>query len=687
MSDYTLTRPEADTHDPLGVNTVNEPRPLTLRQRMRKLGIRSITPSEVIHRNGYAELKTYPQGEFVFLGGAGELRDLIEALEHWDKRDPGYAKSLMPHSRPAAHAEHPVRLTGWHLIFAPAGTGYVTRDSIMFARFYLGRERKQGAFIAAPGSDGDYVYRHDGSLLSFASLPLGVDMTHTDVEVVRISAGEVPTSIRAAWTRSYVSQVHAEIVYGERVVPQRLRRLVGNIYTRVNDPDTPGLHRNSAQYPCHVTGARNMMRDKNRLKEIGLILARVHAGDLDDEEWDKDKLEELVCSISNRRLHLRMMDEVAHIWNRAHNTTLLEAAECGHLEWRDDVITPGDTHQSQCSRCIDDYYMYCDETGDYRHLDNLYLHDDGEYYTYPEEDDFDEDDDEYDYPRDVGVMGWDSNVMDYHSPDPNIVSTPYGDFLMGVELEVVAPTDRIAAARHTRRTLCEDYAIMKSDSSLDAGGFEIVTAPRGLAEHIKRFDEWTPYATLRAWEPGCCGLHVHISSQAFTAVALGKFIEFINADENASLIKRIAGRHPMSDDQSRQYCQREGYLHMANPKKTLENKSSSRYTMVNTTNLSSEEAHRLGINDLGSRKRIDTVELRIFRASLNKRRLLAQVEFAHAAVMFTRWASMRELGEKHFMNWLRKSAGMYPNLARWLGVKANTKAVNIESKVRQAQEV
>jgi hypothetical protein len=65
----------------------------------------------------------------------------------------------------------------------------------------------------------------------------------------------------------------------------------------------------------------------------------------------------------------------------------------------------------------------------------------------------------------------------------------------------------------------------------------------------------------------------------------------------------------------------------------------------------------------------NTVELRIFRASLKKERLLAQIEFTHASVMFCRVASWRDLNGTSFVKWLKTVAGQYPALVKWYGVR------------------
>ena len=165
----------------------------------------------------------------------------------------------------------------------------------------------------------------------------------------------------------------------------------------------------------------------------------------------------------------------------------------------------------------------------------------------------------------------------------------------------------------------------------------------------------------------------HIHSKAFTPLTLGKFIMLINSESNVDFIRKIAGRHPMRDTQAREYCAAEHQDILTNPNHAIKNKATSRYRMVNTENLSHEERERLQVRTNGNCKDYDTIELRIFRASLKKERLLAQIEFTHAAVMFCRVASWRDLDKKSFIEWLRTTNNNYPHLSDWYGIRRRAK--------------
>ena len=355
--------------------------------------------------------------------------------------------------------------------------------------------------------------------------------------------------------------------------------------------------------------------------------------------------------------------------------------DCGHIE------ESGSTHEVRndvwCDSCFRDEAVFVEDRDEYWSRDDAYYHEcDGLYYSYEEERYDDDDDDDDDEPS--NLLSYSTNVLRHVEPDKSITSSPFGNFTMGVELEMCSGRGMTMreAIDDVRSELGESYCVCKSDGSLPGDGFEVVTAPRGLDEHIKRFKAWDVNSSYRAWNAGTCGLHVHIDSRAFTPMTLGRFLMYINGDNNADFIRSLAGRHPKTDSQARHYCASDDQTLLANPKTAVKGKDASRYRMVNVCNMDADEMRRLGIGyykfDTSGRK-FNTVELRIFRASLKKERLLAQIEFTHAAVMFVRSASYRDLTHGAFKGWLARSYALYPHLAAWYEVapkkKANPNAV------------
>jgi len=379
---------------------------------------------------------------------------------------------------------------------------------------------------------------------------------------------------------------------------------------------------------------------------------------------------------TDNRLYERTFSKVSEVLRLNGVSLNLEQGYCDHIDYADEmteVYVRGD-YRNYCSHCREneDVLVYTDDTNEYLRRSDAYYDDNNDVWLSeePESDDPDDNDANTD-----SLMSYRTNVLDHLSKDHSFESSPFGDFHMGVELELIARGSVNGAVENIRAHLGEDYCICKTDGSLPGGGLEIVTAPRALTEHIETFKNWTIDSDYYAWNGGKCGMHIHMDSKAFTKLTLGKFIMFMNADSNADFIRKLAGRHPLRDEQARSYCAAEHQPAMENASKALKGKSMSRYYMVNTTCLRPSEADRLGVQHVGERN-FNTIELRVFRASLKKARLLAQIEFTHAAVMFCRVASMRDLNEQGFLTWLKSTDNRYPHLADWYGIRRRAGAKN-----------
>lgn len=375
-------------------------------------------------------------------------------------------------------------------------------------------------------------------------------------------------------------------------------------------------------------------------------------------------------------------------------------ADCGHVTLADDVHHDGHDN-TYCAECAEDLVRPEDGNGERYLRDDLIRWRGGYYIHRPAE-------------MQRALRG--NNLLrDWSTPcdgldhDKSFTPSPLGDFTMGIELEVQAVCDsddyddgdddddddgssRAAAIakcdEHFNGSCAAPYAMFKRDGSLSSSrGFEIVTAARRLDDHIEKFDGWRPQ-NLEAWDAGCCGMHVHIDSRAFSALTLGKFLMFMNDSENAKFIRGIAGRHPHYDDQAADYAAAIDQDFVENPRVVKQGDIGGRYKIVNLTNLTGREQDRLGCEvDRSSKGNYSTVEIRIFRATLRKQRLLAQIEFAHAAVAFCRVASWQNLTGDAFREWLNNTA-CYPHLTRWFGSKVrNARYSKPACNVAEAYEV
>lgn len=246
-------------------------------------------------------------------------------------------------------------------------------------------------------------------------------------------------------------------------------------------------------------------------------------------------------------------------------------------------------------------------------------------------------------------------IHDY-SHKPNPVFFGHGSYHMGFELEV----ESMGSNKHSGAQLAVDslgnHAYLKSDGSL-RDGFEIVTHPHTLHEYQENFD-WQVLIKLRSqgfrsWDTTTCGLHVHVSREAFGAsISYNttpseilrrqahelRFMKLIY--DNQRQVQRIAGR-------SSGYASFEDKGNLI-PKVKHGQQSQGHSSAVNTDNYA-------------------TLEVRVFKGSLRKARVLSALEFVSACVEYTR--DLHVSGQNKALSWLRFTAYVstasesYPNLA------------------------
>lgn len=338
------------------------------------------------------------------------------------------------------------------------------------------------------------------------------------------------------------------------------------------------------------------------------------------------------------------------------------------------VSIDGETY---CDRCATDYYeenggeenfIFCNSCEETVHVHNSSYYD-GEQYC-------DSCIDSHVYTcNDCGLDQWDGNEHDCSDDedDESLIHnysyrpTPFffgkGQYHFGFELEVEA----MGNGRYDGATLVQStlggHAYLKDDGSLN-DGFEIVTHPHTLENYHKEFD-WGVLDRLknrgyRSWNTRTCGLHVHVSRTAFgkgedpwkfgidptlrSQLILQKqahelrFMKLVY--DNQRQVERIAGRS------ENRYATFEDKGHLV---RKLKNgyQSNGRYSAINTEN-------------------DDTIEVRVFKGSLRKERVLSAVEFVHASVEYTR--DIKVTSKNHALSWLKftgyvaDNAELYPNL-------------------------
>lgn len=225
------------------------------------------------------------------------------------------------------------------------------------------------------------------------------------------------------------------------------------------------------------------------------------------------------------------------------------------------------------------------------------------------------------------INSYSANVLHYLDPDKGLR-------LYGVELEVACRSDYDRLANEVNDLVCDD-AILKYDSSIDDApgyeGFEIVTRPMTFENQIKFWNRFLDYKPdgLHSYDPGSCGLHVHVTKKSITPLTRGKIIVFLNEPKHEMLIRKIAKRYDCGFSKS---------------------KKDAKFTDGNKSNASRYEFFNLQNNDTG--------EFRLFRGTLNRIRLIACIEFCRVCIEFCEQTGMADLTESNFLAFLEREPGL-----------------------------
>jgi len=219
------------------------------------------------------------------------------------------------------------------------------------------------------------------------------------------------------------------------------------------------------------------------------------------------------------------------------------------------------------------------------------------------------------------------------------------ELFYGIELEVeVLPDFRIP---DVIRKL-PDFTYVKSDSSI-MRGFEIVSHPATYNWLLEHIDDWNNILDIRNY--GCrsyntrtCGMHIHMSKAAFGRHHLYKYLYFMYNPVNKTAITQISQREDCLLDRWSGF---NNDLRMIKAKALTRAEVGDRHTAVG----------------LG---RISTVELRIFRGTLNPVAFWKNIEFAHALYNFTKDNGLKSMIWIMFIEYVKANKRDYPNLNKFL---------------------
>lgn len=324
------------------------------------------------------------------------------------------------------------------------------------------------------------------------------------------------------------------------------------------------------------------------------------------------------------------------------------------------------SHLEEWMESQDGDWFHCDGCGDYysnsydyfTHYDSIYCENcrDNNFYSCNRCDETVHQDDDHD------CSEYEDSVVHSYSykPYPCFFGTTKGSahYHLGFELEVESRNEDNCydEAKNVQDSL-GTRAYMKEDGSL-RGGFEIVTHPHTLEEYKDNFPwEFIRVAkrnNLVSWNSPRCGFHVHVSRYAFgpgmkpsespenyyqrTIIVRQqhelKFLKLIY--DNERQVQRLAGRKSdwarFTDKGNLWRKVKHGY------------QSEGHYSAVNVENS-------------------NTIEVRVFRGSLKQERLMANLEFVHSAVEYTR--NLRVSATNKALSWIAYSGYVYQNADKY----------------------
>jgi hypothetical protein len=254
--------------------------------------------------------------------------------------------------------------------------------------------------------------------------------------------------------------------------------------------------------------------------------------------------------------------------------------------------------------------------------------------------------------------GGDGRVHQYsYKPNPIFHGGNDNNLYMGFELEMSYgdESDNYRSAIPNVLPLEQaDVCYLKSDSSIEGWGYELVTHPHTLGAYERANNLWNYIESCRtkgarSWDTTSCGLHVHVSRTAFKSGAhTHRFLSLIyrNPREMMKLAGRKNSRYARFDDV---YKPDEWGIPQFNLRDKVHAGSfTERMSAVNTN------------NDY-------TLELRFFRGNMKREGIMSALELSHASVEYTRNMSVSDvklgmLKWEWFADWVATNNGLYPNL-------------------------
>lgn len=334
----------------------------------------------------------------------------------------------------------------------------------------------------------------------------------------------------------------------------------------------------------------------------------------------------------------------------------VEVVECSQRwcdgEAGDEVSPNGDP---LCDSCYEQEVTQCERCGDECWTDDTYMVGDDVWcctcsdyhssYCYDCDVRYDDDDaDEHEHDQQCLLDYNDTPLLRFRGEDPH-------GYYLGLELEMEDTTGGSISTAVERVSQLGDHFYCKSDGSL-YDGMEMVSHPmtlaywQGMEDKVSSLTQALRQYGMRSWNTETAGIHVHVSADAFAGSDKHLWLFQQMFYRNPDAVAKYAGRE--SDQWARIRVAKGDVTYYTKTRKSGGYYDLHRYMAVNLTNR-------------------QTVEIRVFRGSLNPNRVYANLELVHALVEYTRTLTFAQikagaLNFEVFGYWLRQQS-QYPHAA------------------------
>jgi len=221
--------------------------------------------------------------------------------------------------------------------------------------------------------------------------------------------------------------------------------------------------------------------------------------------------------------------------------------------------------------------------------------------------------------------------------------SPRNNLYFGIELETECEDEDV---RQELIDSLPSYMYAKEDGSLTELGAEIVSHPatyKWLKENILEWQKILDFRKhgVRSYIDTDCGIHIHMTKDAFTTNHLYRFLKLFY--DNPNFILRISQRQSMSCLNS--------WAVLTGDNESIKYKAESKTSR-----------YRGAIN----LKNEDTIEVRIFRGTLNPGSFWKNIEFCQAVYNFTRRNPVQDIRVFNFTRYVKRCKKRFPNLYQFM---------------------